>query len=232
MRTFVNMRITRLIVYTNYFYKMLYKPLFDLNINNQPSGEQLQLIDFLFGDSTSTLNNLLIQVFQKFTSLKAEEEIQNNFFKIFRFLRIAGLDRQDEIQEIISMMISLHQRHQKDLIIETIKTCLRLNLVSLVKKKTAISEKPLISLLEYLQKISTDTDHSAINECIIVGIDFYLQVGGIKTFEEFKENFVYQKSFLTNSLIIVYALLFINYDIGSKHFQSLLGEKVRNYGMN
>lgn len=214
---------------------MLYKPLFDLNTNNQVSTEQLQLIDFLFGDSSSTLNSLIQQVYQKFTSLNGEEEIQNNFFKIFRFIQILNLTQQDAIQGVVSLFISLHQLHQKDLIIETIRTCLRLNLVSLANKtissqnKASLFEKPLVSLLEYLQKISTATENSAINECIIVGMDFYLQIQGIRSFEEFKESFLSGKSFLTNSLIIVYALLFINYDIGSKHFQSLVTQKVSEY---
>jgi len=109
-------------------------------------------------------------------------------------------------------------------VLSAIKSCFRLNLACASKDtvhSAEVFDVPLVSTIESLCGFLKEQELTSHYESLAMGINLYLRIRNITKYEEFTESYFY-KAGIAETLIVIYSLLLVNSDIGSKHFKALL----------
>ena len=210
------------------FYQVLFNSLLELK-DQQPPPAELKFVEVF---NILSHNKILIEIFNKFTSSSAlaqNSTLHESFIKLFKFLRITNFSQKEDVNEAASLIKRLRKQYAKDkthynTVLMTIKSCFRLNLACInndTTHKGEIFDVPLVSTLEDLCAFLKEHELTSHYESLAMGINFYLRVRNITKYEEFAESSFY-KTGLAETPIVIYALLLVNSDIGSKHFKTLL----------
>lgn len=217
---------------------MLLRPLFEVQQDKKVSDQEKQTIEAFLNFEH---NKLLHQIFYLFKSIipKISESattsrLHENFIKLFRFVHIISLSENSEIEEAKLLIVELlrcyehiDENHLKQ-VLSTITECLRINLACLRARPVSDKEKlesPLISLLEFLFLVFKEKGITSDYDCFFVGLNLYLKTQLVTNYEQFIKCSFFQHT-ITKELLFVYSLIIVNPEIGSKHFCTLLNNKV------